>query len=180
LYENRAPLARLGGGILSVIDYTGEYLADMLGITESKYQYVLDAHNREIRMQQMEEQQEIEAKNKLENKRSIEDTMENGGLTTANTNLTNDQYINNNNNTAVKDTVNQSNNNVNKGRASKESKDSRNEEEVHSINDWLDEENDIGNIDNKTKVILTPNNRSMADTTNTNTNISPNHTIQLA
>ena len=52
--------------MLEGLEYAGEALADFLGITSSRYQYVIDAKERTERWERMEEAEEEAARVKLE------------------------------------------------------------------------------------------------------------------
>ena len=52
--------------LLHGLEYVGEVFADLLGITASRYQYVIDAKEREERRQRMEDNEEEEARQRLE------------------------------------------------------------------------------------------------------------------
>ena len=52
--------------VLHGLEYVGEVFADLLGITASRYQYVIDAKEREERRQRMDDAEEEEARQQLE------------------------------------------------------------------------------------------------------------------
>ena len=56
----------LGSVVVYGLEYVGEALADLLGITSSPYQYVIDAKERQERWQKIEEEEEETARVKFE------------------------------------------------------------------------------------------------------------------
>lgn len=47
--ENLSTLEKIGTTLLEIADFIGEVAAEFLGLTQSKYEYVLQAKRREIR-----------------------------------------------------------------------------------------------------------------------------------
>ena len=59
-------LTSAGFLLLSGAEYVGEKVADLLGITASRYQYVIDVKDREERRARMEEEEEEAARREAE------------------------------------------------------------------------------------------------------------------
>ena len=70
----------LSASVLHGLEYVGGVLADLLGITSSPYQYVIDAKEREERRQRMEEEEEEEARVKLDEQQRQQQQSENSRM----------------------------------------------------------------------------------------------------
>ena len=57
-------------GVMEVIDYVGLMLAGWLGITDSHFQYVIDAKERDERIRRMEEEEEAAAMREFQQKQT--------------------------------------------------------------------------------------------------------------
>jgi len=75
----------LGLKLLAAADFAGEVIADFLGITQSRYQFVINAHERhayEMKMERLEEEEAMKAMEEKENQR-MKQFEEQGGETLA-------------------------------------------------------------------------------------------------
>ena len=70
----------LSASVLHGLEYVGGVLADLLGITSSPYQYVIDAKEREERRQRMEEKEEEAARVKLHEQQRQQEAVNNSRL----------------------------------------------------------------------------------------------------